>query len=692
MNARTRAAGYVLALGILGTSAVLLFSSRLSHEDPNRVLQLARPMLLKARTSRTSRFARPGGSVRFAESLRQRPQMRRGVNLKAEDTTVVNKPSGYNPSSGKDSLSALDGMLGGAETSVTGSSRPEASETESSTKAKSTLDLLSGWFGPDETELEREKEMEERRRKAKEREEETTSLTVITEKDDRMPDEVMRQLGINANSNMTDGMRTEMAESLLEDLRERAKNGDEKDKELMEAVSSFLDTAQKFQSLNVSENELRNDFVNLLDKLQPENRVDAEDMAAIKKEILGPKTFFVTSSDNAAKFDGVFGLRDTGYVFCGNFRGNQREKFLEIEGKVKERFGDKYEVLLIPDPELEVDPFYDADPAFTKAALQVVPADKAQPTPEAPWGLILSIGLFAFYAFGALQLGGQAASVQLPEETVKWLANPDNFKSYDPSFIPPGVLDWDPSMFLRSVGQVGAGALAVSLIHEAGHRIAAALRNVKLGTPYFLPLGNIPTSFGSITPLKSLVKSHEDLFDIAAAGPLSGVILGSILFAAGLLLTGSTPQAELVAMPYPFVEQSLLLGTMVKAALGVGDGALVSDALLVHPLVIAGWVGLVAQAFNSLPVGALDGGRMVQATFGNGPLGFTSLLTYGALGFGLLGGPVDGLLFGLYLLFLQRNPEKYIQDTVTLADDKTRRGINLFLVIFAALVLTPLGS
>eukprot|EP00466_Bigelowiella_natans_P012257 jgi/Bigna1/34971/e_gw1.7.79.1 len=415
-------------------------------------------------------------------------------------------------------------------------------------------------------------------------------------------------------------------------------------------------------------------------------------MKRIQKEILGPKTFFVTSSDDAAKFDGIFGLRDTGYVFCGNFRGDQRKVFADIETKVKAIFEDKYEVLLIPDPELEVDPFYDGDQGFTKAALQVVPAEQAQPEQEAPWSPLLAVALFGFTAFGALQLGGQAASIQLPEETVKWLSNPDNFKSYDPNMIPPGVLEWDPSGFLGSVAQVGGGALAVSFMHEIGHRISAGLRKVKLGTPFLLPIGNLPTSFGNITPIRSMVKTNEDLFDIAAAGPLSGLIMGSIIFVAGLVLTGQTPKEALVAIPYPFVQQSLLLGTVVKAALGVGDGALVSDALLVHPLVVAGWVGLIAQAFNSLPVGALDGGRMVQATFGSGPLGFTSLLTYGALGFGLLGGPVDGLLFGLYLLFLQRNPERYIQDTVTLADDQTRRAINLFLVIFAALVLTPLGN
>jgi len=636
----------------------------------------------------------------------QRSQFRRTVSLHAEPTTTLEKEevkedgtsststSTSSVTSSADSLRSLDFMLGGDDRGAS----PQLTQLQAQkdeTKAGHALDLLSDWFGPDEQEIEEEKYRQERAKEAEERAKKeagqdavVASSTEAEKAQDKVPDDVMKVLSLGKPTGQN---RSEMAESLLDDLKERAKNGDEKDKELVDAVTAFLNTAQQYQNSSLADNALRNDFVNLLDKLQPENAVDKEDMNEIEKTILGPKTFYVTSSDAALKFDGVFGLRDIGWVFCGNFRGEQTKIFDEISAKIKNKFDGKYDVLLIPDPELEVDPFYDGD-GIPKAALQVVPAEKAQPPQQPGWAFAVSLALFGLTAFGALQLGGQAASVQLPAETVKWLANPDNFANgYDPKMIPPGVAAWDPSTFLASVSAIAGGALSVGLIHETGHRVMAFLREVKLGNAFFLPFGGLPTSFGSITPFKSLVKNNKDLFDIAVSGPLSGLVAASTLFAAGLALTGSTPQDLLVAVPYPFVQQSLLLGTIVKLVTGVGEGALSNDALLVHPLVVAGWVGLVAQAFNSLPVGSIDGGRMVQAAWGSGPLGFTSLLTYGALGFGLIGGPVDGLFFGLYLLFLQRTSEKYIKDTVTLADDQTRRAMSVALVIFAVMVLTPLN-
>lgn len=41
-----------------------------------------------------------------------------------------------------------------------------------------------------------------------------------------------------------------------------------------------------------------------------------------------------------------------------------------------------------------------------------------------------------------------------------------------------------------------------------------------------------------------------------------------------------------------------------------------TDEVLISPLVIAGWCGLVTTALNTLPIGSLDGGRMMQAAYG----------------------------------------------------------------------------
>ena len=65
-------------------------------------------------------------------------------------------------------------------------------------------------------------------------------------------------------------------------------------------------------------------------------------------------------------------------------------------------------------------------------------------------------------------------------------------------------------------------------------------------------------------------------------------------------------------MPVPAVlfQGSLLLGETVKAALG--EAALNRATVAVHPLLIAGWCGLISTALNLLPVGAIDGGRLMQ--------------------------------------------------------------------------------
>ena len=65
-------------------------------------------------------------------------------------------------------------------------------------------------------------------------------------------------------------------------------------------------------------------------------------------------------------------------------------------------------------------------------------------------------------------------------------------------------------------------------------------------------------------------------------------------------------------MPVPtqLFQGSLLLGSIANAVLG--ESAMNNANVLIHPVLIGGWCGLVATALNSLPVGSLDGGKMTQ--------------------------------------------------------------------------------
>lgn len=71
-----------------------------------------------------------------------------------------------------------------------------------------------------------------------------------------------------------------------------------------------------------------------------------------------------------------------------------------------------------------------------------------------------------------------------------------------------------------------------------------------------------------------------------------------------------SPQELLVPIPSALFQGSLLLGFVTKA--GLGEQALRSATVYVHPYLIAGWCGLVGTALNCLPVGSIDGGRMMQ--------------------------------------------------------------------------------
>lgn len=66
-----------------------------------------------------------------------------------------------------------------------------------------------------------------------------------------------------------------------------------------------------------------------------------------------------------------------------------------------------------------------------------------------------------------------------------------------------------------------------------------------------------------------------------------------------------------------------------------------------------------------LPVGALDGGRMVRSAYGPMAHRLTSVITYVGLALGFIGGALS-LPFGLFVLLAQREPERYLLDQVHL--------------------------
>lgn len=124
----------------------------------------------------------------------------------------------------------------------------------------------------------------------------------------------------------------------------------------------------------------------------------------------------------------------------------------------------------------------------------------------------------------------------------------------------------------------------------------------------------------SNTQLKSSPKNNNALYDFAIMGPILGMAASWSALLVGLQLTAGVRSNEMASLPHlplDFFQLSTLTSATIESFLGT-DVLLsldpVSDNVAVHPLVIAGHIGILLNALNLLPsCRTTDGGRMLLA-------------------------------------------------------------------------------
>ena len=498
----------------------------------------------------------------------------------------------------------------------------------------------------------------------------------------------------------------EVLKAIAEAEEQRAKNAagkeggsEDVDKKIGDSIARIVEQARKLSEKEGSSNDedssageaaMRREFESLLTSLTGPRGVDPEDIKLMKEQVFGPQTFWVTEQYMAAGFE-------RGVAFRGNFRGPQEAIFEQIQQQIEGLFKEKYIVRLAEQTDQSMDSLSASGEITPFIVIQVIPSETALPTPTSTWQRGLAVVLLALTLGASLQLGLAANVGLLPKETLAWLSNPANLNAAEPGLLPPGLENYDPLPFLQSSVTVSGLALLPQLAHELGHAVIAAVKGLKTGPSFLIPNGQIGT-FGSITQLKSLAKNRKELFDFAASGLVAGGTLSLALFIAGLVAShasgsGDTATASslsssaegLIPVPSALFQGSLLLGSITKTVLGAD--AMAKTNVMVSPMLIGGWCGLVTFAFNALPVGNLDGGRTMLAAYGRTVLGFTSFLSYLGLGLGLLGSSLS-LPFGLYVLICQREAEKNIQDDVSAVDDR-RQKVAIAFAALAILILLP---
>jgi membrane-associated protease RseP (regulator of RpoE activity) len=222
--------------------------------------------------------------------------------------------------------------------------------------------------------------------------------------------------------------------------------------------------------------------------------------------------------------------------------------------------------------------------------------------------------------------------------------------------------------------------MTILLFHEFGHYFLARLHRVEATLPFFIPAPPIIFfigTLGAFIRMRSLPRDRRALFDVGAAGPWAGMLVAVPALLVGLALSEVRP-SEPGGEVGLFLGDSLLFQWLTWLVLGTtGEDV----TILLHPVALAGWVGLLVTALNLLPVGQLDGGHVVYAALGEhwhrwisrGTL--TTLLVLG------ISGAATWLVWAVVLSFLGvRHPR--LQDADTHLDRPRKWAAAATLVMF----------
>lgn len=232
------------------------------------------------------------------------------------------------------------------------------------------------------------------------------------------------------------------------------------------------------------------------------------------------------------------------------------------------------------------------------------------------------------------------------------------------------------------------GLMTILGTHELGHYLTAKFYKIRSTLPYFIPIPYFLGTFGAFIKMGSPVPHRKALFDVSIAGPLAGFMMTIPLLIWGLAHSEIVALPEKTGMLNPNAlnpQYSILLALLSKLALGSELTA--KSAIDLHPVAVAGFLGLIVTALNLMPVGQLDGGHIVHAMFGQrtavfiGKIARLLLLMLSFI-------REEFLLWATILLFVPLIDEPALNDVTEL--DNKRDFMGLMSMALLLLIILPL--
>ncbi|WP_297419768.1 site-2 protease family protein [Thermococcus sp.] len=146
--------------------------------------------------------------------------------------------------------------------------------------------------------------------------------------------------------------------------------------------------------------------------------------------------------------------------------------------------------------------------------------------------------------------------------------------------------------------------------HELGHKIAAAYHGVRATMPYFIPFPSILGTLGAVIRVKSPLPTKDAAIDLGVSGPLAGFLVALPVSIIGLKLSVSVPANLIPPGQGGITFGENLLFMLIEKYMFSQSG---NTVLFLHPIAIAGWVGILVTFLNLIPAAQLDGGHIARA-------------------------------------------------------------------------------
>ncbi|MEL4896608.1 site-2 protease family protein [Crocosphaera sp. Alani8] len=360
---------------------------------------------------------------------------------------------------------------------------------------------------------------------------------------------------------------------------------------------------------------------------------------------------------------GVYYLQNLDYrpqaILCrGKLRTAPEKAYQSIKKNIEQVFGDRF--LILFQEGLQGKPFFALVPnPWSQNEEQISDNKEKLKRPLFALGLLL-LTLLTTTMIGTVSMAG----------------------------VPQESLNNTPSLLLEGL-PYSLGLITILGIHELSHYFTAVRYKIATTLPYFIPIPFFLGTFGAFIQMRSPVPHRKALFDVSVAGPLGGFIITLPLLLWGISLSEIVPlptaeNASLLNVEALDPRFSFLFAILVKLVLG--SSFVAGKALHLHPLAVAGYIGLIVTALNLMPVGQLDGGHIVHAMFGQktgiivGQLTRILMLVLAMI-------RPEFLVWAILLWLMPLTDQPALNDVTEL--DDVRDFIGLFSLVLLIIILLP---